>query len=107
MPMTTQADSGRNNYAPGISMPISESLKYQGHKSPSDLVRVGIFGYDYWGPNVVRNLHALENCQVVAIWDTSPSALKRANRVYLGVLLTPDVSEILTSKQFDTFPIVA
>ena len=87
-------------------MPISESLKYQGHKSPSDLVRVGIFGYGYWGPNVVRNLHALENCQVVAICDKSPAALKRANRVYPGVHLTTDFSEIMTSPRIDTVAIV-
>jgi len=87
-------------------MPISESLKYQGHKSPSDLVRVGIFGYGYWGPNVVRNLHALENCQVVTICDKNPAALKRANRVYPGVHLTTDFSEIMTSPQIDTVAIV-
>ena len=87
-------------------MPISESLKYQGHKSPSDLVRVGIFGYGYWGPNVVRNLHALENCQVVTICDKNPGALKRANRVYPGVHLTTDFSEIMTSPQIDTVAIV-
>src|SRR5205814_1738271 len=106
MPMTTEADSGRNNYAPGISVPISESLKYQAHKSPSDLVRVGIFGYGYWSPNLVRNLHALENCQVVTICDKSPAALKRANRVYPGVHLTTDFSEIMTSQQIDTVAIV-
>jgi len=87
-------------------MPISESLKYKGHKSPSDLVRVGIFGYGYWGPNVVRNLHALENCQVVTICDKSPAALKRANRVYPGVHLTTDFSEIMTSPRIDTVAIV-
>jgi len=87
-------------------MPISESLKYQAHKSPSDLVRVGIFGYGYWGPNVVRNLHALENCQVVTICDKNPGALKRANRVYPGVHLTTDFSEIMTSPQIDTVAIV-
>jgi len=87
-------------------MPISESLKYKGHKSPSDLVRVGIFGYGYWGPNVVRNLHALENCQVVTICDKNPAALKRANRVYPGVHLTTDFSEIMTSPRIDTVAIV-
>jgi predicted dehydrogenase len=87
-------------------MPVPESLKYQVHKSPADLVRVGIFGYGYWGPNVVRNLHALENCQVVTICDKNPAALKRANRVYPGVHLTTDFSEIMTSPQIDTVAIV-
>src|SRR5438874_13790760 len=102
MPMTTEADSGCNNYAPGISMPISESLKYQAHKSPSDLVRVGIFGYGYWGPNVVRNLHALENCQVVAICDKNPRALNRANRLHPRVHLRPHLPETIPSPQIDT-----
>ena len=87
-------------------MPISESLKYQPHRSRSDLVRVGVFGYGYWGPNVVRNLHALENCQVVTICDKNPAALKRAGRVYPGVSLTTDFSEIVTSPQIDTVAVV-
>jgi len=87
-------------------MPISESLKYQPHRSRSDLVRVGVFGYGYWGPNVVRNLHALENCQVVTICDKNPAALKRAGRVYPGVNLTTDFSEIVTSPQIDTVAVV-
>ncbi|OLB33803.1 MAG: oxidoreductase [Acidobacteria bacterium 13_2_20CM_57_17] len=70
------------------------------------MVRVGIFGYGYWGPNVVRNLHALENCQVVTICDKNPAALKRANRVYPGVHLTTDFSEIMTSPRIDTVAIV-
>src|SRR2546429_9076346 len=106
MPMTTEADSGRNNYAPGISMPISESLKYQSHKSPSDLVRVGILGYGYWGRNGVRHLNALENCQVVTICEKNPAAPKRANRFYPGVHLTTDFSEIMTSPRIDTVAIV-
>src|SRR6266853_2675912 len=104
--MTTQANSGSDTYTSGISMPISESLKYQPHRSCSDLVRVGVFGYGYWGPNVVRNLHALENCQVVTICDKNPAALKRAGRVYPGVSLTTDFSEIVTSPQIDTVAVV-
>jgi len=104
--MTTQANSGSDTYTSGISMPISESLKYQPHRSRSDLVRVGVFGYGYWGPNVVRNLHALENCQVVTICDKNPAALKRAGRVYPGVNLTTDFSEIVTSPQIDTVAVV-
>ena len=27
-------------------------------------VRVGVIGYGYWGPNIVRNLSALDRCEV-------------------------------------------
>ena len=104
--MTTQANSGSDTYTLGTPTPISESLNYQSRRSSSDLVRVGVLGYGYWGPNVVRNLHALENCQVTTICDKNPAALKRAGRVYPGVNLTTDFSEIVTSPQIDTVAVV-
>jgi predicted homoserine dehydrogenase-like protein len=44
----------------------------------SDTVRVGVIGYGYWGPNIVRNVSSLDNCQLVAVCDQNPAALKRA-----------------------------
>ena len=43
-----------------------------------DVVRMGVIGYGYWGPNVVRNVSGLESCQLVAVCDQNPAALKRA-----------------------------
>ena len=54
------------------------------HAQSPDVVRVGVIGYGYWGPNIVRNLHALDSCEVVAVCDKSPAALKRAQRAYPG-----------------------
>ena len=42
-------------------------------QSHGDLLRVGVIGYGYWGPNIVRNLHSLENCEVVAVCDKNPA----------------------------------
>ena len=50
----------------------------------ANLVRVGVIGYGYWGPNIVRNLHGLENCEVVAICDKNPTALRRARAALPG-----------------------
>ena len=60
-------------------------------------LRVGVIGYGYWGPNVVRNLYALEACEVTALSDKNPAALQKAGRVYPGLRLTTDASEVLTS----------
>jgi predicted dehydrogenase len=67
---------------------------------------VGIIGYGYWGPNVVRNFHGLDNCDVVAVCDKSPAALRRASRVYPNLRLTTDFSEILQSPAIDAVAIV-
>ena len=71
-----------------------------------DVVRVGVIGYGYWGPNIVRNLHGLENAQVAAICDQNPAALRRAGRSYPGVSLTTDFSEILRSPDVDAVAVI-
>jgi predicted dehydrogenase len=72
----------------------------------ADVIRVGVVGYGYWGPNVVRNVHALDNCAVAAICDKSAAALRRANRAYPGIPLTTDLSEVLTSPDVDAVAVV-
>ena len=46
----------------------------------SGVVRVGVIGYGYWGPNIVRNLSGLDRCHVAAICDGNEKALARAGR---------------------------
>ena len=33
------------------------------------MIRFGVIGYGYWGPNIVRNLRNLESAQVAAVCD--------------------------------------
>ena len=74
--------------------------------SPADVVRVGVIGYGYWGPNIVRNLGALDNCRLVTVCDKSPAALKRAGRAQPGVHLTTDFSDVLRSPDIDAIAVV-
>ena len=76
------------------------------HEHPTNLVRVGVIGYGYWGPNIVRNLAGLEQCQLTAICDRNPAAVKRAGRLYPGVQLTTDISEVLNSPEIDAVAVV-
>lgn len=82
-----------------------DGLEYRDYNT-ADLVRVGVIGYGYWGPNVVRNFYGLENCQVLAVCDKNSDALLRASRVYPGVHLTTDFAEILASPQIDAVAVV-
>lgn len=70
------------------------------------MLKVGIIGYGYWGPNIVRNFHGLADCKIVAVCDTSQAALKRVVGMYPGIQGTPDVQDILTSKEIDAVAIV-
>jgi predicted dehydrogenase len=71
-----------------------------------DMLKVGVIGYGYWGPNIVRNFHALPNCKVVAVCDKSPKALQQVSASYQGIACTPDANDIITSKDIDAVAIV-
>lgn len=84
----------------------SNKLEICAHRKPANLVRVGVIGYGYWGPNVVRNLQGLEDSQLVAICDQNPASLRRASQAYPGAALITDSSELLTSPQIDAIAVV-
>jgi len=69
-------------------------------------IRLGVIGYGYWGPNIVRNAAGLQSCDLVAICDKSEKALQRAGRVYPGVQLTTDFDQILKSPDIDAVAVV-
>jgi predicted dehydrogenase len=71
-----------------------------------DTVRVGVVGYGYWGPNIVRNFSGLDRCDLVAVCDKNAKALKRAQKTYPGVHLTTDFTEVLESPDIDAVAIV-
>ena len=46
----------------------------------NDFIRIGVLGYGYWGPNIVRNFHGQEKSRVVTVCDQSPKALGRVRQ---------------------------
>jgi predicted dehydrogenase len=104
--MATQVDPVRYDHPSEGKPDKSRKSKSYVHKSPSSLVRVGVIGYGYWGPNVVRNLQSLENCRLTTICDQNPDALQRAKRAYQNVEVTTDFSGLLNSPQIDAIAVV-
>ena len=61
------------------------------------MLKVGIIGFGYWGPNLVRNFHAVEDAQVVMICDRDERALQRAHKMFPGVPTCSDSLDLLHS----------
>ena len=76
------------------------------NSNPGGVVRFGVIGYGYWGPNIVRNLSGLETCQLTSVCDKSPAALKRASRACPGAQLTTDFTDVLKSPDIDAVAVV-
>jgi predicted dehydrogenase len=81
-----------------------DNLRIQHTKS--DVIRFGVIGYGYWGPNVVRNLDHLEGSKVVAVSDKSPAALKRVAKAYPHVTVSPDSADLISSPDIDAIAVV-
>jgi len=71
-----------------------------------DVLRVGVIGYGYWGPNIVRNFQGHEKADVVAVCDKNPKSLSRVRRAHPEVPVTSDQMEVLTSTQVDVVAVV-
>jgi predicted dehydrogenase len=73
---------------------------------PANVLRMGVIGYGYWGPNIVRNIRSIDNADLVAVCDKNPAALRRAAKGYPGVHLTTDFAEVLRSPDIDAVAVI-
>src|SRR5574342_41681 len=70
------------------------------------MIGIGVIGYGYWGPNVVRNFHTLNDARVAAVCDKRAESLKRAKQAFPDVEVTDDVSRLLMSPDIDAVAVV-
>ena len=70
------------------------------------MIRIGVIGFGYWGPNIVRNFQGLPDCQVVTVCDSNPGALRRAQQAYASLRLTSDPTELLESADVDAVAVI-
>ena len=70
------------------------------------MLRFGVIGYGYWGPNIVRNLRSLEGCEVVGICDHSPAARNRIQSANPGVPVYSDHNELVSSSDVDAIAVI-
>jgi len=60
-----------------------------------DRIPVGIIGYGYWGPNLVRNFSACPATQAVAVLDMSPMRRAAAERAFNHIKAVATLEELL------------
>jgi predicted dehydrogenase len=92
------------NPASQLVEPASNESMQKG--SGETLVKFGVIGYGYWGPNVVRNLDQLDGSVMVAVCDKSPAARKRIHKAYPHVKVVSETAELVSSTEIDAVAIV-
>jgi predicted dehydrogenase len=71
-----------------------------------NLLKFGVIGYGYWGPNIVRNLNLIDRVKIAAICDKSQFALASAAKAYPNVKTTSNYRDIVSAKDIDVVVIV-
>ena len=69
--------------------------------SKPDVVRVGLIGYGYWGPNLLRNVNDAPGVECVMVADRDPARLEVVKSRYPSIETTTDVDHLLGHASID------
>src|SRR5688500_13415767 len=64
-------------------------------------LRVGVIGYGYWGPNLVRNFANDSRTKIVAIADPNPSRRQLAQAQYPYLKIHEDAGALIADPEVD------
>jgi len=69
------------------------------------MISVGVIGYGYWGPNLVRNFSAASDARVTFVADMEERRLDLVKRQFPAVETTTDFRSLLSSTDVDAVAI--
>lgn len=69
------------------------------------MINIGVIGYGYWGPNLVRNFAELPGATVAAVADLDPKKLEVVAKRHPAVRTTNDWQELLTDPSIDAIAV--
>ena len=65
------------------------------------MIKVGVIGYGYWGPNLVRNFMAAPGSAVTRVCDLRKERLSSLGKLYPALKSCNDASELIHDPQID------
>ena len=69
------------------------------------MIGIGVIGYGYWGPNLVRNFMEIRESKVVGVSDLRVERLARVNSLYPSVKTTTNYRDLLLDPTIDAIAI--
>ena len=71
----------------------------------NSVVGIGVVGYGYWGPNLVRNFSNVASAKVISLCDLDPERRALCSRLYPHIATTADFNELLADPRIDALVI--
>ncbi|MEQ8181242.1 MAG: Gfo/Idh/MocA family oxidoreductase, partial [Smithellaceae bacterium] len=70
------------------------------------MLKVGIIGYGYWGPNIVRNFSSANGSTVAMVCDMRTQSLDKVKKAYPQVRVTNDSDALIRDPDIDAVAII-
>ena len=70
------------------------------------MINVGVIGYGYWGPNIVRNFYNHPQLNLKSVSDIDSSRLALVTEAYPNIQTTTDYKDIIKDKSIDLVAII-
>jgi predicted dehydrogenase len=68
-------------------------------------IKIGVIGYGYWGPNLVRSFADLPGAEVIAVSDFQVDRLAKVQSRYPAIKLTTNSQDLFTDPKIDAIAI--
>lgn len=65
------------------------------------MINIGVIGYGYWGPNLVRNFAEIPGVKVTKVSDFKPELLAKVQSRYPTIEVTTNCQDIFTDPKID------
>ena len=70
------------------------------------MLNIGVVGYGYWGPNIVRNFSNIQGARVVSVCDLEERSLQQVQRNYPAIRTTNDCNDIISAADIDAVAVI-
>jgi predicted dehydrogenase len=67
----------------------------------AEVIRVGVVGLGYWGPNLARNFAAIDGVELAWCCDARPEARERLAATYRATRFTADLDDLVADDDLD------
>src|SRR3990167_955044 len=65
------------------------------------MIKIGVIGYGYWGPNLVRNFLSIPSCEITKIAEIKSENLKELRKHYPTIKTVTNADEVIEDKKID------
>src|SRR5690242_18683402 len=81
--------------------PAVETLAGPRVEAKREILNIGVIGYGYWGPNLVRNFAELSDARVHTVADLNPKALEVVKKRHPATNVTTDAQAMIRDPEID------